>query len=215
MKDGDGQLDVAKMTGTFLLALTAGRTHHAAVDGAQLGVVQALLARPLALLVQSLWVLDMANTYALDLLGREESELDLLHRLERRQRFREGRHVDGLVGVHDSGVLVSTLLRALDRGSALLDRGPLKQMRFVGRSLPRHWPVLFSATSPLSTSRDLSEGRLRALRPLASRTFRYYDAVVSSAIPADGAMRGAPVRMGGLERLSVTRPEVNRRPAGD
>lgn len=63
-------------------------------------------------------------------------------------------------------------------------------MRFVDTSLPLHWPVLFSATSPLSTWRDLSEGRPRALRPRTSRSFLNYDAVVVCAIAADGG--GAP-----------------------
>lgn len=69
VEDGDGQLDVAKVSRTFLLVFAASCAHYATVDSAQLGIVQALLARPLALLVQRLCIFDVAYTHALDLLG--------------------------------------------------------------------------------------------------------------------------------------------------
>lgn len=49
----------------------------------------------MALFVHGLWILDVAYTHVLDLFRREESELDLLHRLERRQRLDEARHDGG------------------------------------------------------------------------------------------------------------------------
>ncbi len=84
VEDGHSQFDVPKVTRTFLHALFAGRTTVSAVDGAQLGVIQALFSRPLALLIHSLRILDVADTHVLDLFRREEAELNLLHRLQRR-----------------------------------------------------------------------------------------------------------------------------------
>ena len=95
MKHGYGEFNVAEMSGTLSHVLTARRTSVGTIDTAELGVVETLLAWPLALLVHSLWVLDVANTHVLRLLRREETKLDLLHRLQRRLRVREagcGRH---------------------------------------------------------------------------------------------------------------------------
>lgn len=69
MEDWNRKLDVAKVPGTLLLAFAASGTHGVAVDGAQLGVVQALLARPMSLLVHGLGILDVTDTHVLDLLG--------------------------------------------------------------------------------------------------------------------------------------------------
>lgn len=106
MEDWNGQLDVSEMTGTVLLTLSASRAHLATVDGAEFGVVQALLARPMALLVHGFWVFDVANAHVLDLFRREKSKLDFLHRLERRHRLGEGRHAgrSSVTGAFEGGV---------------------------------------------------------------------------------------------------------------
>ena len=82
VKDRHSEFDVPEMARTLCHALLAGRTPVSAVDGAQLGVVQPFLARSLPLLVHRLRVLDVADAHVLDLLRREEAELDLLHRLQ-------------------------------------------------------------------------------------------------------------------------------------
>jgi len=92
VEDRHCELDVTKVTRTLLLALAACSAHLASIDGSEFWVVQASLARSMALLVHSLWILDMTDTHALDLFGREESKLDLLHRLERSARVGKGRH---------------------------------------------------------------------------------------------------------------------------
>lgn len=95
MKHGYGEFNVAEMSGTLSHVLAARRTSVGTIDTAELGVVETLLAWPLALLIHGLWVLDVANTHVLGLFRREESKLDLLHRLQRRLRVREagcGRH---------------------------------------------------------------------------------------------------------------------------
>ena len=100
MKDGYGEFNVAKMSGTLGHVLAAGRTSVRAIDAAQLGIVQALFTWSLALLVHSLWVLDVANTHVLGLFRGEETELNLLHRLQRGLRVGEarcGRHGGGCV----------------------------------------------------------------------------------------------------------------------
>lgn len=101
MEDGHSKFDVSKVSRTLGHVLAAGCASVRAVDAAQLGVIQSSFARPLALLIHSLWVLDVANTHVLSLFRREETELNLLHRLERRLRVGEtrcGRHSCGGVG---------------------------------------------------------------------------------------------------------------------
>lgn len=99
VEDGPRKLDMTKMAGTVVGLLPARRANAAAVDGAQFGVVQATLARPLSLLVHRLWVLDVADGHILDLFGGEEAELDLLDRLERRLRVGEVEVGHGCGGV--------------------------------------------------------------------------------------------------------------------
>ena len=91
MKDRYGEFNVTKMSGTLGHVLTARRASVRAIDTAQLGVVQALFTWSLALLVHRLWVLDVANTHVLGLFRGEETELNLLHRLQRRLRVGEAR----------------------------------------------------------------------------------------------------------------------------
>lgn len=89
MEDRLGKLDVAKVASALGHVLLAGRTLELAVDRAKPGIVQTLNARLGARLVHGLGVDDMSNTHILDLLGREETELNLLHRFEGRVRVRE------------------------------------------------------------------------------------------------------------------------------
>ena len=91
MKYGYGEFNVAKMSGTLGHVLTARRASVRTINTAQLGVVQALFTWSLALLVHRLWVLDVANTHVLGLFRGEETELNLLHRLQRRLRVGEAR----------------------------------------------------------------------------------------------------------------------------
>ena len=73
-----GQLDVAKVTWAGLHVLFARGARVAAVDAAETGVTKTLVVRLLLLIVEGIGVDDMANGHGLDLLGREEAELDLL-----------------------------------------------------------------------------------------------------------------------------------------
>jgi len=78
VEDGHSQLDVSKMAGADLDVLLARRALVHAVDGTQPRVVEALDARQVLLLVHGLRVDDVHNAHRLDLLGREQAELDLL-----------------------------------------------------------------------------------------------------------------------------------------
>ena len=89
MEHGYGEFNVAKMSRTLGHVLAARRTLECAVNAAQLGVVQAPLTWPLALLVHCLGILDVANTHIFCFLRREETELNLLNRLEWRLRVGE------------------------------------------------------------------------------------------------------------------------------
>ena len=97
VEDGCVQLNVTKMTGAGLDVLLAGRARVHAVNGTELGVVEALFARLLLLLVHGLRVDDVDHAHGLDLLGGEQPELDLLDRPERtfRHLWGAGRHSGG------------------------------------------------------------------------------------------------------------------------
>lgn len=92
MKDGNRKLDVAKVTGTLEHGFSAGTAHDRAVDGSQLWVVESLFAWFVPLLIHRLWIFDVADTHVLDFFRREETELDLLNRLQRSAGIREGMH---------------------------------------------------------------------------------------------------------------------------
>lgn len=94
VEDGGGELNVAKVAGARLDVLLARRARVHAVNGAELGVVEALLARLLVLLVHGLGVDDVHDAHGLDLFGGEQAELDLLDGPERTFRLggRAGRH---------------------------------------------------------------------------------------------------------------------------
>jgi hypothetical protein len=83
VEDGRGQLDVAKVTGADTDVLLARGARELAVNGAELGVVEALVARLGVGLVHGLRVDDVHDAHGLDLLGREQPELDLFDGPER------------------------------------------------------------------------------------------------------------------------------------
>lgn len=97
VKNRRGQLDVAKVAGADLDVLLARGARVHAVDGAELGVVEALFARLLVRLVHGLWINDMNDAHGLDLLGGEQPELDLFYRAQTAFRLRRctGRHDGG------------------------------------------------------------------------------------------------------------------------
>ena len=79
-----GKLDVPKVARTIFRHLITCRAHCAAINTSQLRVVQTLLAWPVARLVHGLRIFNMTDRHVLDLLGGEETELNLLDLLERR-----------------------------------------------------------------------------------------------------------------------------------
>ena len=83
------KFDVTEMTWTFKHILSAGTTAKRSVDSAEFRIVEALFTRPVTLLVHCLRVLNVANAHVLNLLRRQKSELDLLHRLQRSAGIRE------------------------------------------------------------------------------------------------------------------------------
>ena len=87
--DRFSELDVAKVTRTLRHILCAGLALELPIDGAKERVVQAAIARLGSALVHCLWIYDVGNAHALDLLGRQKSKLDLLDRFERRTRVRK------------------------------------------------------------------------------------------------------------------------------
>ncbi len=83
VKDRSSKLNMAKMARADLDVLfTRGARIHA-VDGTELGVIQALLTGLLLLLVHGLGIDDLDDAHALDLLGRKQPKLDLLDDPER------------------------------------------------------------------------------------------------------------------------------------
>ena len=99
VKDRFSQLDVAKVTWTFGHILIASRALELPIDGTQSRVVQSILTRLQLALVHRLRVQHVADTHILDLLRRQESELDFLDCAQRRRGVREVevRHDDGCI----------------------------------------------------------------------------------------------------------------------
>jgi hypothetical protein len=114
VENGRGELNVAKVAGADLDVLFARGARVHAVNGAELGIVETLFARLRVGLVHGLGVDDVDHAHSLDLLGREQAELDLLDGPER--TFREhrgaGRHVCGSSG---AGAGVSLVWRMPSR----------------------------------------------------------------------------------------------------
>lgn len=82
MENGNCQLDVPKMSRALLLTLATGSTSQVTIDSAEFGVEQAALPRPMSLFIHGLGILHVHHAHPLDLIRREESELDLLYGLE-------------------------------------------------------------------------------------------------------------------------------------
>lgn len=89
MEDRLSQLDVAKVTRTFGHVLSARLALELAVDRAESRIVQAKFTGLRFLGVHRLGVLDVRDAHRLDFIRRQESELDLLDRLNRRIRVRK------------------------------------------------------------------------------------------------------------------------------
>lgn len=89
MEHRNGKFNVAKVPRALGHVLATCCALVCAVDAAQLRVVQTPLTWPLALFVHCLGILDVANTHIFGFFGREETELNLLNRLERRLRVGE------------------------------------------------------------------------------------------------------------------------------
>ena len=83
MEHGHGQLDVAKVTWAGLHVFFARGAREHAVDAAEARVTETILEGLLLLVVESVRVDDIADGHGLDLLGREETELDLLDGAQR------------------------------------------------------------------------------------------------------------------------------------
>jgi hypothetical protein len=128
VEDGRGELNVSEMARAHLDVLLARRARVHAVNRAQSRVVEAVFTRLLVLLVHGLGVEDVDNAHGLDLLGREQAELDLLDGPERTFRlgWRTGRHDGGCLGggragrgeavaVRVSAVALGHLLRVSSR----------------------------------------------------------------------------------------------------
>lgn len=158
VKNRRGQLDVAKVARADLDVLLARRARVHAVDGAELGVVEALLARLLLLLVHGLGVDDVDDAHGLDLLGREQAELDLLDGPERtfRHCWRAGRHVGGV----DGGVRVGGSLKSAWRAVAGC-REPRWPRRALLRVLKRAY-VGRGSGAPACCACKLGRGARRA-----------------------------------------------------
>lgn len=178
--DGDRQLDVAKMPRAFCLAFTASGAHLAAVDRAELGVVQTLLAWAIALLVHGLGILDVTDTHALNLFGREESELDLLHRLEGRVRMHEVRHVGGWEGgtavfaCRSSSVLAVSKSQSESRLVVVRIDALRALSTAFARCPPPHSPV--NTAQPREGGRRASDTQNHSVAPFFRRYAWFVDA---------------------------------------
>lgn len=97
VEDRSGQLNVTKMTRTDANVLFARRARVHAVNGAELRIIETLLTGLRIGLVHGLRVDDVHDGHGLDLLGRQQAELDLLDGPERTFRLdgRTWRHGGG------------------------------------------------------------------------------------------------------------------------
>lgn len=77
------------MTWTIRDILAAGFALEVAVDGAEAAVAESAHFWALVALLKGLWELDFGDTHSLDLLGRQNAELDRLDPSQRRTRVRE------------------------------------------------------------------------------------------------------------------------------
>ena len=89
MEDRLGELDVAEMAGTFRHVLCTCLALELSIDRTESGIVEAFFARFCARFVHRLGVFDVGDAHILDLIRREDAELDLLDDLQRRTGVRE------------------------------------------------------------------------------------------------------------------------------
>ena len=89
MVDRFCELDVTEMARTLRHVLRARLALELSVDRAEERVVETTVAWLHSALIHRLRVEDMRDTHVFDLLRRQETELDLLDRLERRTGVRE------------------------------------------------------------------------------------------------------------------------------
>ena len=87
--DRFSQLDVTKMTGAFRHVFITSLALVLPVDRPKKRIVGASVAGRSLSLVHGLGVDDVSHAHALDLFGREKTELNFFNRLERRARVRE------------------------------------------------------------------------------------------------------------------------------
>lgn len=184
MEDRLRELDVPKVARTILRHLATRPTLRAAIDGTEFGIVQTLLARCVALLIHRLRVLDVADGHVLDLLWREQAELDLLHILD--GRAGEGEDVVPAVDVATHLEEVTALPRSEDVGM-FYGFVALYRYRFgIGdaRCLARHCCLtsrlppthdLLSAARPLRGPPPLRTPSLPLLHALFHRCFTFGD----------------------------------------
>lgn len=86
MIHGLRELDVTEVTRALTHGLGAGFALELTIDGSEQRVVETSITRLDLVLLHRLGVQNVANTHALDLLGRHQAELYLFDRLERRAR---------------------------------------------------------------------------------------------------------------------------------
>jgi hypothetical protein len=84
-----GQLNMTEVAGTLPHSLRACLALELPVDGTKKWVIEAAIARLGFILLHRLRIENMRDTHVLDFLWRHETELNLLHRLERRARVGE------------------------------------------------------------------------------------------------------------------------------
>ena len=132
---------MAKVTWTLGDVLIARLALEVPVDGAESRIAEASDLGPLVALLERLWELDAGDAESLDLVRREDPELDRLDAAQRRARVRKRveRHGElyGASGLSCSGVLAVALLCAM-----------------LAASLPRVVPGLPAATEQLLASEN-------------------------------------------------------------
>jgi len=194
MEHGNGKFNVAEVPRALSHVLAASCALECAVNAAQLWVVQTPLTWPLALFVHCLGILDVANTHIFCFFRREETELDLLNRLERRLRVGEAwccRHGCGWIWVParlaldiiQAVLFLSSTRASEDHACALLF------LTLVVYYAPSAALPLLPASTPIAR-RNLREARLlcscsRSLSPPLRRDSWYY---------ADDGFDGADAR---------------------
>lgn len=107
MEDWHCKLDVSKVSWTLGHVFVTGGALDRSVDRAKPGIGQTHMSWALILLVHCLWVFYLCYAHVLDLFGRQQPELDLLNRTERRTGVLEVeiRHFRESSGLADVAIL--------------------------------------------------------------------------------------------------------------